>query len=134
MAASTTGRDDDAALDAVFFALASEPRRRVLDVLKAEPGCNVNRVAEHFGGEMTRFAVMKHLAVLEGAGLVIAEREGRAKRLWFNVVPIQWIHERWSSEYSAYWAARLTRLKRGAEGALVLPLTSAQRSKGGRHG
>jgi len=124
-------RDDDGALDAVFFALASEPRRRVLDVLKAEPGANVNRVAEHFEGEMTRFAVMKHLAVLEAAGLVIAQREGRDKRLWFNVVPIQWIHERWTSEYSAYWAARLTRLKRGAEGALVLPLTP---TKGGRRG
>lgn len=134
MASKAADRDDDAALDAVFFALASEPRRRVLDVLKAEPGANVNRVAEHFEGEMTRFAVMKHLAVLEQAGLVIGEREGRDKRLWFNVVPIQWVHERWTGEYSAYWAARLTRLKRGAEGALVLPLTSSKRSKGGRHG
>lgn len=130
MNAQTANRDDDA-LDAVFFALASEPRRRVLDVLKAEPGCNVNRVAEHFDGEMTRFAVMKHLAVLEAAGLVIGQREGRDKRLWFNIVPIQWIHERWTSEYSAYWAARLTRLKRNAEGALVLPLAP---SKGGRRG
>lgn len=131
MTTKPADRDDDAALDAVFFALASEPRRRVLDVLKAEPGANVNRVAEHFEAEMTRFAVMKHLAVLEAAGLVIAERAGRDKRLWFNVVPIQWIHERWSSEYSAYWAARLTRLKRVAEGALVLPLKS---KKGGRRG
>lgn len=131
MNAKAADRDDDAALDAVFFALASEPRRRVLDVLKAEPGANVNRVAEHFAAEMTRFAVMKHLAVLEAAGLVIGQREGRDKRLWFNVVPIQWIHERWTGEYSAYWAARLTRLKRGAEGALVLPL---QPKKGGRRG
>ena len=88
-------RDDDT-LDAVLFALASEPRRRVLDVLKAEPGCNVNRVCEHFDAEMTRFAVMKHLSVLEAAGLVITEREGREKRLWFNAVPIQWIYERWT--------------------------------------
>jgi predicted ArsR family transcriptional regulator len=63
----TTAPDDDA-LDAVFFALASEPRRRILDVLKREGGCNVNRVAEHFDGELTRFAVMKHLAALEQAG------------------------------------------------------------------
>lgn len=131
MTTKPADRDDDADLDAVFHALASEARRRVLDVLKAEPGCNVNRVSEHFEAEMTRFAVMKHLAVLEAAGLVIAEREGRDKRLWFNVVPIQWIHERWSSEYSAYWAARMTRLKRSAEGALVLPLPS---SKGKRRG
>ncbi len=121
-------RDNDT-LDAVLFALASEPRRRVLDVLKAEPGCNVNRVCEHFDAEMTRFAVMKHLTVLEGANLVIAEREGRDKRLWFNAVPIQWIYERWTTEYSAYWSARLTRLKYDAEGARVTPLPT----KKGRH-
>jgi DNA-binding transcriptional ArsR family regulator len=126
-----TAPDDDA-LDAVFFALASEPRRRILDVLKREGGCNVNRVAEHFDGELTRFAVMKHLATLEQAGLVIAEREGRDKRLWLNATPIQWIHERWTSEYSAYWAARLTRLKFAAEGAEVLPLTP--KKKGRAHG
>lgn len=127
----TTAADDDA-LDAVFFALASEPRRRILDVLKREGGCNVNRVAEHFDGELTRFAVMKHLAALEQAGLVIAEREGRDKRLWLNATPIQWIHERWTSEYSAYWAARLTRLKFAAEGAEILPLTP--KKKGRPHG
>jgi DNA-binding transcriptional ArsR family regulator len=127
----TTAPDDDA-LDAVFFALASEPRRRILDVLKREGGCNVNRVAEHFDGELTRFAVMKHLATLEQAGLVIAEREGRDKRLWLNATPIQWIHERWTSEYSAYWAARLTRLKFAAEGAEILPLTP--KKKGRPHG
>jgi DNA-binding transcriptional ArsR family regulator len=120
---------DDDALDAVFFALASEPRRRILDVLKREGGCNVNRVAEHFDGELTRFAVMKHLATLEQAGLVIAEREGRDKRLWLNATPIQWIHERWTSEYSAYWAARLTRLKFAAEGAEILPLTPKKKGR-----
>lgn len=124
---------DDDQLDAVFFALASEPRRRILDVLKTEGGCNVNRVAEHFDGELTRFAVMKHLATLEGAGLVIAEREGRDKRLWFNAAPIQWIHERWTSEYSAYWAARLTRLKYDSEGARVVPFPNAKK-KGRDHG
>lgn len=124
---------DDDQLDAVFFALASEPRRRILDVLKTEGGCNVNRVAEHFDGELTRFAVMKHLATLEGAGLVIAEREGRDKRLWFNAAPIQWIHERWTSEYSAYWAARLTRLKYDSEGARFVPFPNAKK-KGRDHG
>jgi DNA-binding transcriptional ArsR family regulator len=121
-------RDTDT-LDAVFFALASEPRRRMLDVLKAEPGCNVNRVCAHFEAEFTRFAVMKHLAVLEHAGLVVAEREGRDKRLWFNVVPIQWIHERWTTEYSAYWSARLTCLKYAAEGARITPLPLSKSSK-----
>ena len=125
-------RPPDDQLDAVFFALASQPRRRILDVLKLEPGCNVNRVCEHFESLMTRFAVMKHLSTLELAGLVIAEREGRDKRLWFNPVPIQWIHERWTTEYSAYWSAQLTRLKYAAEGALVTPLPAPKRK--GRHG
>jgi DNA-binding transcriptional ArsR family regulator len=128
----TRRHDPDEALDAVFFALASRPRRRMLDVLKAEPGCNVNAVCAHFEGEMTRFAVMKHLGALEHAGLVIAERAGRDKRLWFNPTPIQWIHERWTTEFSAYWSAQLTQLKRAAEGARVLDLPTSK--KKGRHG
>ena len=120
-------------LDAVFFALASEPRRRILDVLKQEPGCNVSRVCEFLEQDIGRFAVMKHLATLEAAGLVIAERSGRERLLWFDPTPIQWIHQRWTSEFSAYWAARLTRLKVDAEGAEVFPL-SRSRTKGRAHG
>ena len=120
-------------LDAVFFALASAPRRRILDVLKLEPGCNLNRVCEYLDRDIGRFAVMKHLATLEGAGLVISERAGRERLLWFNPTPIQWIHERWTTEYSAYWAAQLTRLKYLAEGADVIRLP-ATRTKGRRHG
>ncbi len=119
-----------AELDAVFFALASEPRRRILDVLKLEPGCNVSRVCEYLEPELGRFAVMKHMATLERAGLVVAERSGREKRLWFDPTPIQWIHERWTTEFSAYWASRLTQLKFRAEGAEVLPLPTRER----RHG
>lgn len=122
----TASRDDDA-LDAVFFALAAEPRRRILDLLQRDGGCNVNHVAEHFEGELTRFAVMKHLNTLEAAGLVTAERDGREKRLWLDATPIQWIHERWTSEYSAYWAARLTRLKYDSEGARVVPFPTAKK-------
>jgi len=121
------------ALDAVFFALASEPRRRILDVLKQAPGCNVNRVCEAFDGELGRFAVMKHLATLEAAGLLIAERRGRDKLMWFNPTPIQWIHERWTSEFSAYWAARMTRLKYGADGADVTPFPQPKPKPRRRH-
>lgn len=120
------------ALDAVFFALASEPRRRLLDVLKAEPGCNVVRLTE-FMPEMGRFAVMKHLAVLERAGLVISQRQGRERRLWFDPTPIQLVHERWTTEFSAYWAARLTRLKYRAEGAEVTPIHRPKK-RTARHG
>ncbi|MCW5634185.1 MAG: helix-turn-helix transcriptional regulator [Rubrivivax sp.] len=119
----TRRRDDDAdALDATFFALSSDLRRRMLDLLKREGGCNVNAVCEHFAGEIGRFAVMKHLAALERGGLVVSVREGRERRLWFDATPIQLIHERWTTEFSAYWAARLTRLKYRAEGAEVRAL------------
>jgi DNA-binding transcriptional ArsR family regulator len=123
---------DSERLDAVFFALASESRRRILDLLKLEPGCNVNRVCAHLEDDIGRFAVMKHLATLEAAGLVIAERSGRERLLWLDPTPIQWIHQRWTSEFSAYWAARLTRLKFSAEGADVIPLPTPRR-KGSRH-
>lgn len=109
-------------LDATFFALSSELRRRILDLLKREPGCNVNRVTAFFEGEVGRHAVMKHLAALEHGRLVVSQREGRERRLWFDATPIQLIHERWTTEFSAFWAARLTRLKYSAEGADVRPL------------
>ena len=70
---------------------------------------------------------------LETAGLVIAERSGRERLLWFDPTPIQWIHDRWTTEFSAYWATRLTRLKFSAEGAEVTRLPTA-RTKGRRHG
>jgi DNA-binding transcriptional ArsR family regulator len=109
-------------LDATLFALASEPRRRMLDWLVQEPGCNVNRLTERFEGELSRFGVMKHLQVLERGQLVVSLKEGRERLLWFNPVPIQLIHERWTTQYSAYWAAKLTKLKVAAEGAEILPL------------
>jgi len=118
-------------LDATFFALSSELRRRMLDLLKREPGCNVNRVGVFFEGEIGRFAVMKHLAALERGGLVVSQREGRERRLWFDPTPIQLIHERWTTEFSAFWAARLTRLKYDAEGGEVKVLPN---KKERRHG
>lgn len=109
-------------MDAVFAALSSAPRRRILDILKKEPGCNVNRVCEFFAAELGRHAVMKHLATLERGGLLVTSKDGRDKRLWFDPTPLQLIHERWTTEFSAYWASRLTRLKYSAEGAEVHPL------------
>jgi predicted transcriptional regulator len=96
-------------MDAVFHALANGERRRVLDIVKERPGCSVNHVAGFF--EISRIAVMKHLRVLERAGLILSEKEGRTRRLFFNGVPIQMIYDRWTSEYSALWASRLTRVK-----------------------
>lgn len=96
-------------MDSVFHALSSPVRRTILDILRDRPGCNVNDVSAHF--RMSRVAVMKHLRVLEAADLVISEKRGRDRYLYFNVIPIQMIHDRWTSEYSALWAARLTAIK-----------------------
>ncbi len=104
-------------MDAVFSALSSEPRRRILDILKKEPGANVNRVCEFFA--FGRVAVMKHLDVLEGANLVISERVGRERLLYFNPVPIHMIHDRWTTEFSAYWAGPLARMKYRLENAPI---------------
>ncbi len=125
----TTHLNDDH-LDAVFFALASEPRRRILDILPATPGANVNKICAHLEAEMSRFAVMKHLNTLQKAGLVIAEKAGREKLMWFNPTPIQWIHERWTTEFSAHWAARLTQLKLAAESAEIVPLNKKKKGPG----
>ena len=104
-------------MDSVFAALASETRRRVLDILKQEPGCNVNRVCEFF--DIGRVAVMKHLAVLQDANLVISEKVGRERLLYFNPVPIHMIYDRWTTEFSAYWAGQLARIKYRLENAPI---------------
>jgi predicted transcriptional regulator len=123
-------RTDEDRLDRMFFALSSATRRRMLDLLKAEPGCNVNRICSAFDGEIGRFAVMKHLAVLEEGGLLVSQREGRERRLWMDATPIQLVHERWTTEFSVFWAAKLTRLKYDAEGAEVHRISN----KRNRHG
>jgi len=100
-------------MDAVFRALGNGTRRRMLDVVKSRPGCSVNEVCESF--EMSRIAVMKHLKLLEEAGLVLSEKVGRTRRLYHNSVPIQMIYDRWTTEYSALWAGRMTRIKYAVE-------------------
>ena len=104
---------DDRDMDAVFQALAHESRRRMLDMVRECPGINVGALASEF--DVSRIAVMKHLAVLEDADLIVSEKDGRTRRLYFNAVPIQMIHDRWTDEYSAYWSGNLTRIKYLAE-------------------
>ena len=67
---------------------------------------------------MTRFGVMKHLRVLEDAGLVVTRRRGREKLHFLNVVPIRLIHDRWVSKYAEPWAAGLSDLKQGLEATM----------------
>jgi DNA-binding transcriptional ArsR family regulator len=104
---------DDREMDAVFQALAHESRRRMLDIVKECPGITVGALASEF--DVSRIAVMKHLAVLEDALLLVSEKDGRTRKLYFNAVPIQLIHDRWTDEYSAYWGAKVARIKYLAE-------------------
>ncbi len=98
---------------AFFSALAHPDRRRILDLLRLSPGSSVGEIASHF--DSSRIATMKHLAVLEDAGLLISEKEGRVRKHWFNVVPIQRMYERWTDEYSSFWAGRLGSIQERAE-------------------
>jgi DNA-binding transcriptional ArsR family regulator len=99
--------------DAVFKALADGTRRTLLDALFAEDGQTLSALEARV--DMTRFGVMKHLRVLEDAGLVVARKHGREKFHYLNPIPIQLVHERWVSKYAAPWAAGLTELKKQLE-------------------
>ncbi|WP_295692089.1 helix-turn-helix transcriptional regulator [uncultured Maricaulis sp.] len=102
-----------ASMDAVFQALANATRREMLDIVRDDPGISVGAVASRF--DVSRIAVMRHLSVLEEAGLVISDKRGRTRHLYMNAVPIQMIHDRWTSEYSALWAGRMLDIKYLAE-------------------
>ncbi|SFR52962.1 ArsR/SmtB family transcription factor [Litoreibacter janthinus] len=100
-------------MDSVFHALAHTTRRAILDHVRAEPGLPVGKLARKF--DVSRIAVMNHLAVLEKAGLIISGKDGRTRRLYMNVMPIQGIYDRWTDTFSAHWADRLSTIKYAAE-------------------
>lgn len=96
-------------VDEVFRALADPTRRRLLDELFARDGQTLTELED--GLPMTRFGVMKHLRVLEEAGLVTTRRQGRTKLHFLNAVPIRLIYDRWVSKYAEPWVAGLSGLK-----------------------
>ena len=96
-------------MDEVFRALADPTRRSLLDELFREDGQTLSALEELF--PMTRFGIMKHLRVLEEAGLVVTRRRGREKLHFLNPVPIRLVHDRWVSKYAEPWAATLSELK-----------------------
>jgi len=104
-------------MDTVFQALANPARRRMLDIVRAAPGCSVGELCENF--EMSRIGAMKHLRMLEDSGLVTSHKEGRVRRLRVNAVPIQMIYDRWTSEWSALWASEMTGIKYRVESGAV---------------
>ncbi len=100
-------------MDAVFRALADPTRRSLLDELYEQDGQTLGALGRRH--PMTRIGVMKHLRVLEEAGLVTTKRRGREKLHFLNPVPIRLVHDRWVSKYAEPWAATLSRLKRRLE-------------------
>jgi uncharacterized protein YndB with AHSA1/START domain/DNA-binding transcriptional ArsR family regulator len=100
-------------VDIVFKALADPTRRSLLDELFRQDGQTLSALEERF--DMTRFGVMKHLKLLEEAGLVVTRRHGRQKLHFLNPVPIQLVHDRWVSKYAESWAVGLTGLKQRLE-------------------
>jgi DNA-binding transcriptional ArsR family regulator len=95
--------------DLVFKALADPTRRHLLDRLFERDGRTLTELEQEL--EMTRFGVMKHLRVLEAAGLVVYRREGREKLHYLNPVPIRLIHDRWIDKYTERHVAALSDLK-----------------------
>jgi DNA-binding transcriptional ArsR family regulator len=95
--------------DRVFKALADSTRRFLLDRLFARDGRTLTELESEL--QMTRFGVMKHLRVLEDAGLVVARRSGREKHHFLNPVPIRLIHDRWIDKYTERHVSALAELK-----------------------
>jgi len=101
-------------MEKIFRALGDASRRRLLDALLKKDGQTLAELDAALP-DVTRFATMKHLRVLEAAGLVSTRRAGRAKLHYLNPVPIRRIHDRWISKYAEPLIAAMTRLKSGLE-------------------
>jgi DNA-binding transcriptional ArsR family regulator len=95
--------------DRVFKALADPTRRYLLDRLFERDGRTLTELESEL--EMTRFGVMKHLRLLEEAGLVVARRQGREKLHFLSPVPIRLIHDRWIDKFTEHRVAALADLK-----------------------
>jgi len=100
-------------VDDVFRALADPTRRSLLDELFRDDGQTLHELEARF--DMTRFGVMKHLKVLQEAGLVVTRRRGREKLHYLNPVPIRLIHDRWIDKYTERRVSALVDLKHELE-------------------
>src|SRR5487761_2193713 len=93
----------------VFKALADPTRRVLLDLLFEREGRTLSDLESHVS--MTRIGVMKHLRLLEGAGLVVSRRSGRERLHFLNPIPIRLIHDRWIDKYTERQVSALADLK-----------------------
>lgn len=96
-------------MDAVFKALADPLRRTIMDRLLARGGLSMSQLCE--GHPISRFGVMKHVRVLEQAGLVVTRKSGRETLHYLNVVPLQQVLSRWLGRYEHAISASMLDLK-----------------------
>jgi DNA-binding transcriptional ArsR family regulator/uncharacterized protein YndB with AHSA1/START domain len=101
----------------VFRALADPNRRVLLDRLFERDGQTLGELCAHLPG-MTRFGVMKHLGVLEEAGIVFTVKVGREKRHFLNPVPIRLVHDRWIGKFAESVVGTMSALKSHLETAM----------------
>lgn len=95
--------------DLVFKALADPTRRLLLDRLFERDGRTLTELESEV--DMTRFGVMKHLRLLEDAGLVVTRKSGREKLHFLNPVPIRQIHDRWIDKFNERQVTALVDLR-----------------------
>ena len=96
-------------MDEVFRALADRSRRRLLDRLHEDNGQTLVQLSHNM--EMSRQAVMKHLAILNDANLVTSVKRGRERLHYLNPVPIAEIYDRWIRKYERQRLEALSNLK-----------------------
>jgi DNA-binding transcriptional ArsR family regulator len=96
-------------IDQLFNALAHPIRREIIDLVAADPGITNGDICEKF--DLSRIAISKHIKILAEADLIIIESEGRCRLHYFNVLPIQMIYDRWTDEYSRFFAQKINQFK-----------------------
>jgi uncharacterized protein YndB with AHSA1/START domain len=106
-------------VDDAFKALADASRRKLLDALFKRDCQTLSELCEKL--PMTRFGTMKHLRILEAAGLVTTHMQGREKLHFLNPVPIRLIHDRWTSKYAAPFTGAMGALKQQLENEMADP-------------
>ncbi|NHM31684.1 SRPBCC domain-containing protein [Neobacillus terrae] len=117
-------------LSTLFKALGHPIRRRILDILKQSPK-TTGELNDYFS-EVTRYAIMKHLTILEEGNLVVVRREGKYRRNFLNAVPLQEMHNRWVGKYMQTTANSLLNLQSLVEkkgGDFAMTATEQEQSR-----